>query len=47
MQERLTFRAPNDLKNRLESTLEYGDSRSEFIREAIEEKLDRETEGSE
>lgn len=35
---------PKDLRDAIDSQLEYGDSRSQWIREAIVEKLERDDE---
>lgn len=40
MTERITFSCPDELAERLNKQLEYGDNRSELIRELIEEALD-------
>jgi len=44
MQDRkdLTVPVPGQMANAIESQLEYGDSRSAWIREAIRQRLDRE-----
>jgi Arc/MetJ-type ribon-helix-helix transcriptional regulator len=48
MPERITIRASEELDNRIEEQLDYGESKSQLIREAIREKLSElETEGSE
>jgi metal-responsive CopG/Arc/MetJ family transcriptional regulator len=39
--ERVTFREDPEVVDVLDEQLEYGDSRSEFIREAVREKLSR------
>lgn len=38
---RITIRLPDDLDERVEATLTYGDNKSEFYRQAAEEKLAR------
>jgi len=40
----ITVPMDEQLKNRVEAQLVYGDSRSEWIREAIRQRLDKETE---
>ena len=40
--DRISISIPEDLKDEIDDQLEYGDSRSEWIREAIEERLERE-----
>ena len=40
----ITVPMDEQLKNRVEARLAYGDSRSEWIREAIRQRLDKETE---
>lgn len=42
MSERITISVPEDTLERLNDRMEYGDSRSAWITEAIEEKLERE-----
>lgn len=39
---RITIRIPDDLDERVESLLGYNDSKSEFYRKAVEERLERE-----
>lgn len=36
---------PDDLLDKVDDELDYGDSRSEWIQEAIREKLERDTDG--
>ncbi len=36
---RITIRLPDDLDERVEDVLNYGESKSEFYRQAAEEKL--------
>jgi len=38
----VTFRIPEDVDDDIEDELEYGDSKAEWVREACEQKLDRE-----
>ena len=38
----VTVSLPEDVKEEIESRLEYGDSRSEWIRDAYRRKLERE-----
>lgn len=40
----ITVPMPKDLRDAIDSQLEYGDSRSQWIREAIVEKLERDDE---
>ena len=42
MAERVTFSLPEDLVERLNAQFDYGDNRSAWVAEAIEEKLERE-----
>ena len=42
----ITVPMPKSLRDEIDAQLEYGDSRSEWIREAIREKLARSTEGN-
>lgn len=44
---RISFTLPDELEEELNSHLSYGDNRSEWIREAVREKLEREREASE
>jgi predicted transcriptional regulator len=37
----ITTRVSDDLNNRIEEALDYNDTKSDWIREAAEEKLDR------
>ena len=37
----ITVPMPEDLRDQIDKQLEYGDSRSEWIRQAIREKLER------
>lgn len=47
MAERITISIPEDVLAELNDQMEYGDSRSAWITEAIQEKLEREaTEGN-
>lgn len=39
---RITISVPEDVADEVDSQLEYGDSRSEWIQEAIEQRLRRE-----
>lgn len=39
---RISIRLPDNLDERVEDALEYGDTKSEFYRQAAEEKLARE-----
>lgn len=41
MHEKISVSIDEDVLRELHSHLEYGDSRSEFIQEAVEEKLER------
>lgn len=38
---RISIRLPDDLDKRVEATLDYNDTKSEFYRQAAEEKLRR------
>ena len=40
MADRITISLSEDLVEEINGKLEYGDSRSEWVREAIEERLD-------
>jgi metal-responsive CopG/Arc/MetJ family transcriptional regulator len=42
MSKRITVSLPDDVHDRLNDRLDYGDNRSEWVAEAIVEKLDRE-----
>lgn len=42
MSERITISLPEELAERLNDKLDYGDNRSAWIAQAIEERLDRE-----
>jgi len=42
MTERITFSMPEQMAEDINAQLSYGDNRSEWIRDAIREKLDRE-----
>jgi len=42
----VTVTMPEELVDEIEDQLEYGDSRSGWIREAVEERLERETQGN-
>jgi len=44
MTERITFSMPEQMAEDINAQLSYGDNRSEWIRDAIREKLDREGE---
>lgn len=44
---RITISIPDDLKEAVEEELEYGDSRSEWIQVAIEQRLESERGDSE
>jgi len=44
MTERITFSMPEEMAEDINAQLSYGDNRSEWIRDAIREKLDRERE---
>jgi Arc/MetJ-type ribon-helix-helix transcriptional regulator len=44
MTERITFSMPDDMAEDINARLSYGDNRSEWIRDAIREKLERDTE---
>ena len=48
MTTRITISLPDDVADRVDGQLEYGDSRSGWIQQAIEERLEREeaTEGN-
>jgi Arc/MetJ-type ribon-helix-helix transcriptional regulator len=41
MTERITFSMPDDMAEDINARLSYGDNRSEWIRDAIREKLER------
>ena len=41
MVDRVTISLSEDLVEEINGKLEYGDSRSEWVREAIEERLDQ------
>lgn len=38
----ISIHVPDDVKERLDNHLEYGDSRSKFVTDAVETKLDEE-----
>lgn len=38
--EQITVSMPEDMVNEIDGRLEYGDSRAEWIREAVRERLD-------
>jgi len=42
----ITVPMPKSLRDEIDGQLEYGDSRSEWIREAIRQRLDRSAEGN-
>lgn len=46
MTTRITISLPDDMAEEINSQLEYGDSRSEWIRKAIEMRLEAESEGN-
>lgn len=37
----ISIHIPEDVKQRLDDHLEYGDSRSQFVTEAVEDRLER------
>jgi len=43
MTERITISLPDEMAESIHEQLSYGDNRSEWVRDAIEEKLDRES----
>jgi Arc/MetJ-type ribon-helix-helix transcriptional regulator len=47
MTERITISVPDEMAAEIHDQLDYGDNRSEWIRDAIEEKLDRDQQRSE
>lgn len=42
----VTVHLPDDLKQRVDETLEYGDSRSGLVQEALERELERREQGA-